>query len=329
MSLPPLPEPLWVVLPDRVRGWLANMALQSAHTFDTLEEIRLRAGQPVQLVGVAAGGFLRESGQLTSDPRTAPSLTPVEVSDTARRASRHSVYAFEEEIRQGFLTLPGGHRVGITGRCVLVSGRVKTIDPVSGLNLRLHRQVTGVAGPLLPKLLSPTPPFLYSTLIISPPGGGKTSLLRDLARVLSEGGPASTGVSFPGRKVVIVDERSELAGCWQGIPQLAVGSRTDVLDRCPKAEGIIMSLRGMSPDVIVTDEIGRPEDLLALQEAENAGVAVLASAHGTSWEDVVERPALRPLRIAPFFRRAVVLSRRRGPGTVEKVLNPASPTAAV
>ncbi|MBE3577097.1 MAG: stage III sporulation protein AA [Limnochordales bacterium] len=325
----PVPESVLSVLPDRVRGWLADLAQRSPQTTDTLEEIRLRVGQPVQLVGAGGEGFLRETGQLTSDPRSAPPVTAAEVGETVRRASRHSVYAYEEEIRQGFLTLPGGHRMGIAGRCVMVAGQLKTIDPVSGLSLRLHRQFTGLAEPLLPKILSPTPPYVHSTLIISPPGGGKTSLLRDLARLLSDGGPLPGGPSFPARKVVIVDERSELAGCWQGIPQLSVGCRTDVLDRCPKAEGIIMSLRGMSPDVIVTDEIGRPEDLLALQEAENAGVAVLASAHGASWEEVVERPALRPLREAPFFRRVVVLSRRRGPGTVEKVFHPARPAGTV
>lgn len=325
----PLPESVLSVLPDRVRGWLVNLVQRSPHAADILEEIRLRAERPVQLVGADNEGFLRENGQLVSDPRLAPRVTAAEVGETVRRASRHSVYAYEEEIRQGFLTLPGGHRLGIAGRCVLVAGQLKTIDPVSGLSLRLQRQLVGLAQPLLPKLLSATPPFVHSTLIISPPGGGKTSLLRDLARVLGDGGPVPGGPAFPARKIVIVDERSELAGCWQGIPQLAVGARTDVLDRCPKAEGIIMSLRGMSPDVIVTDEIGRPEDLLALKEAENAGVAVLASAHGASWEEVLARPALRPLRTAPFFRRVVVLSRRRGPGTVEKVFNPICPAGTV
>lgn len=315
------------VLPPRVCTWLERYQARMSEAAGDLEEIRLRAERPVQLVSARREGFLTEAGELVHDAAGAPALRAEEIVETARRASRHSVYAFEEELRQGFLTLPGGHRVGLVGRCVVEGGRVRTIDPVSGLNFRLHRQVTGPARPLLPHLASPFPPYVYSTLIISPPGAGKTTLLRDLTRLLSDGEGWGPG-AIPPRKIVVVDERSEIAGCWLGVPQLSVGSRTDVLDRCPKAEGIMMALRGMAPDVVVTDEIGRPEDLLALEEAQNAGVAVLATAHGVSWEEVISRPALRDLRDYPYFDRVVLLSRRQGPGTVERVFRPESCAAS-
>ncbi|MDP3486426.1 MAG: ATPase, T2SS/T4P/T4SS family, partial [Bacillota bacterium] len=147
------------------------------------------------------------------------------------------------------------------------------------------------------------------TLVISPPQAGKTTLLRDIARQLSD----------KGQRVCIVDERSEIAGCYNGCPQLDVGLRTDVMDGCPKAEGMLMALRALSPDVIITDEIGRAEDAAAIEEALNSGVRVIASAHGSTYEEVAARPNLSTLLQRGLFQRVVILSNRRGPGTIEYI----------
>lgn len=288
-------------LPERIR--VAILA-QPPAVLDGVEEVRLREGRPLSLVLSGSDSFL-----------------PVAVSrDDLDRCvsliSRNSVYAFEEEMRQGFLTLPGGHRVGLAGKVVLEAGRPRTVHPITGLNFRVSRALAGVAEPVLPALVDRRAGRLRHTLVISPPGAGKTTLLRDLARLASEGHPK---LGLQGQKVTIIDERSELAGSFQGCAQLDVGPRTDVLDGCPKAEGIMLALRSLSPQVIVTDEIGRPEDARAVEEAVNGGATVLASAHGADLTDLARRPTMASLMGGAVFERVITLTRRGRPGVVRSI----------
>jgi stage III sporulation protein AA len=192
-------------------------------------------------------------------------------------------------------------------------GSVAAVKNFNALSLRVARQHLGCAAELYP-LMFDRRGRLASALIVSPPRCGKTTILRDLTRMLSDGaGQAGVNVS-------LVDERSELAGTYQGIPQLDVGIRTDVLDACPKALGVMMALRALAPALVTTDEIGREEDARALREGVCAGVAILASAHGDSLEDISRRPGLKALLAADVFHTIIFLSRRRGPGTVEDVI---------
>lgn len=282
-----------------------------------LEEIRVRQGRPLMLVGAGRDLAVTPAGKLTGDLGRAYRPTGDDLARTVQLLAQNSLYAWEDEIRQGFLTLRGGHRAGLVGRAVLEKGEVRTLKQVSGISLRLARQVRGAADSLLAALSSffpgPRPPNL---LLFSPPQAGKTTVLRDLVRQLSEG---AAGSGWPGLKVGLVDERSELAASFGGLPQLDVGPRTDVLDACPKAQGVMMLIRSMSPDLVATDEIGRPEDSLALQEALGAGVAVAATAHAGTLEDLGRRPAVRELLGLGAFQAAVLLGRSRGPGTVEAV----------
>lgn len=281
----------------------------------SLEEVRLRVNRPLF---VHSGGNelpVARTGGLATQLEAAYCVTPEDCQAALNRLTRSSLYALEEELRQGYLTLPGGHRVGLVGRAVLDGGRVRTLRDITGFNLRFTREVRGAADTVLPRLLGRQGQIL-STLILSPPQAGKTTLLRDLCRQVSEG---RTNLGLPGRKVAVVDERSELAGCLGGIPQVAVGPRTDVLDACPKAEGIPLVLRALSPEVIVTDELGRPEDVAAVREAVRCGVSLLTSAHAGDLAEAGQRPVLAPLLAEGCFARAVILSRRRGPGTVEGV----------
>lgn len=290
--------------PERPRGWAGDW-----------QEIRLRLEGPLMVVTPCGDRCLGPSGVPVADPRAAYPVSAEDFRRTFELVSGSSVYALEEELRQGFITLPGGHRVGLCGRAVVRNGAIRTQRDIGSLNVRIAREVPGAADALLP-LLVDAAGLPMSTLVFSPPGMGKTTLLRDLARQISSGRP---DLGLGGLRVGVVDERSELGGSRQGRPTRDLGPRTDVLDGCPKAVGLTLLLRAMGPQVIVTDEVGRPEDAEALGEAVRCGVRVLASAHAGSLGEAASRPVLRGLLEAGVFGRLVRLGTRRGPGTVEEV----------
>jgi stage III sporulation protein AA len=153
-------------------------------------------------------------------------------------------------------------------------------------------------------------------MIIGPPQTGKTTLLRDIARVISTGDQ-----NIRAEKVGIVDERSEIAGCINGVPQLTFGPRVDILDACPKAEGMMMMIRSMSPDVLIVDEIGRKEDAEAIMEAVNAGIRLIMTTHGSSLQEIRNRPSLKEILEREIFQRFILLNRDQGPGTITKILD--------
>lgn len=284
-----------------------------------LEEIRLRLGRPVQVLGSRLDGFLSGERGLTLDSNAGFVITAEHLQRVVQAATQSSLYAVEEDVRRGFVTIPGGHRVGIAGRAVLSeTGNVRAIRSVSSLNIRVAKERINSARPILPFTYDTANGRPFNVLLLSPPQCGKTTLLRDLARSWSSGDVSAQVLP---EKVSIIDERSEIAGSIEGIPQFDVGPRTDILDGCPKAEGILMAIRSLSPGVIVTDEIGRDEDAQALIEATHAGVAVFASAHAHSVLHWRSRPSMKSLYDSSAFQRYVVLSRRQGPGTVERVFD--------
>lgn len=280
----------------------------------SLEEIRLRVEQPVEVVSSYEEGFLTREGRLTESMVSGLRISAEDLLTVVQRITNHSIYAVEEELRRGYLTLPGGHRIGMSGKVVLKNGRISHLNRITGLNIRFAREQIGVGEAFLPYIWSRN--GLNNTMILSPPRAGKTTLLRDLARIFSYGEPR---FQIPGMRVGIVDERSEIAGSYQGIPQKDVGPRTDLLDGCPKAEGMMMMVRSMSPMLLVVDEIGHNEDFYALLEAMNAGVSLLTTAHANSIEDMRRRPTLQQLFQNRIFQRYILLSRRKGVGTIEGV----------
>jgi len=279
---------------------------------EQLEEIRLRQNQPLEVRYGQQSSYVTASGQITSIASQGWEFTEEQSVKLLNQVSQHSLYALEEELKRGYITVVGGHRIGIAGKVVLDKGEVKGIRDVTSFNIRIAREKKGAAQKVMPVLFESGK--LLNTLLISPPQCGKTTLLRDMARSISYGSEWSSS-----RKVGIVDERSELAGCLQGVPQRDVGPRTDVLDACPKAAGMMMLIRSMSPDVLIVDEIGRPEDGDAVWEAIHAGVSVICSAHGADVTEVAERPMLGKLIRQGAFSRYIVLSRTKGVGTIQAI----------
>lgn len=281
-----------------------------------IEEIRIRINRPIELVIQNESYFLTENGELSPLPENGMIATSEDGQKIMNLISRHSVYAIEEELRRGYITIHGGHRVGIVGRAVVEEGKVRILKDITSFNIRIAKELKGIANPIVPMLIQEKK--VVNTLIISPPRCGKTTLLRDIVRLLSSG---IKELSDFGHKVAVVDERSEIASCIEGIPQNDLGPRVDVLDACPKAEGMMMLIRSMSPDVIVCDEIGSREDANAILEAIHAGVSIIATAHGNDVADIRRRPNLDPLFAQPVFNRYLILSKRTGVGTIEAILD--------
>lgn len=315
------------MLPDHLRKMLSGLAPPMA---SELQEIRIREGRPLEIVHKAGHRFVTSTGQTTNHAEKGYVPDRDDMARLLDLISGHSLYALEEELKRGFITVRGGHRIGIAGRTVLEQGRVRQIRDIGSLNIRLAREVKGAGAKLLPLITDRQHKTVYHTLIISAPQRGKTTVARDLARLISYGNWPSFGADWKARKVAIVDERSELAACFKGVPVFDVGPRTDVMDGCPKAEGMMMMIRSMSPEVIVVDEIGRLEDAVAIEEAVHAGIRVIATAHAHGFSDVGNRPALRPLLEGKRFERLVVLDGSAAPGTVCGVYdasgNPVRPT---
>lgn len=252
------------------------------------EELRLRAGRPLSVV--YPDGERPIAGTLV----TQESLRAV-----LEIASGASVHAVMEQLKNGFVPVAGGHRLGLCGTGVVRDGVLANLRAVSSVSLRVAREVPGLAAAVVPQLMAKE--RLESTLLLSPPGGGKTTLLRDLIRAVS------LGEGCPPMRVGVVDERSELAAMVDGVPTLDVGPRTDVMDGCPKALGLVVLLRGMNPQALAVDEITAPQDVEAILYAAGCGVTLLATAHAAGVGDLARRPFYRKILEEQLFSRFVVI----------------------
>lgn len=290
---------------------LKNMLLELGESVgEIIQEMRVRAYKPVILLISGEEYGLTTKGLVEVAKGYQATLQDVQA--ILKFLSGYSLYALEDEIRQGYVTLQGGHRVGLVGKTVMEDQKVKTLKYISGLNIRFSHEVIGCSDKVLPYLM--TRDKVYHTLIVSPPKCGKTTLLRDLIRNLSNGFSG-----FDPYTVGVVDERSEIAGCYMGVPQNNIGIRTDVLDACPKVEGMRMLLRAMAPDIIAVDEISSKADMEAIEEVLGAGVTLLCSTHGKDLDDCMKKPVLGKMLEAGLFEKVVVLSNRRGPCTIETI----------
>ena len=286
---------------------------RAAPAFDGLQEIRLRTGRPLAIVERGREVFLTGDGARTREAGAAWRVTALELRETMEFVGEYSLYAYEDELRQGYLTIRGGHRVGVAGRTVLDGDKVKSVRYISCVNVRLSHEVPGCADPVLPYLWGDE--GLLHTLIISPPRCGKTTLLRDMVRQISDGSRARRGYT-----VGVVDERSEICGCFMGIPENDVGIRTDVMDACPKAEGMMMLVRSMAPEVIAVDEIGRYEDIDAIETVLYSGCRLIATVHGSDLADIQSKPLFQRLMAEQVFERYIILGNSFQTGKVKEIL---------
>lgn len=285
------------VLPENIRNIIAKVK-----QLEKLQEIRLKINRPLILK-------LGER-EIIEDHK----ISVEDINNILKRMSNYSIYSIEDEIKQGYITIKGGHRVGICGNCIVENNIVKTIKNVSSLNIRICREVIGCSDKVMPWVIKDN--NVLNTIIISPPKCGKTTLIRDITRNISSG---SKNFNLTGKNVCVIDERSEICASSDGIPQLNVGIRTDVMDNCPKSQGIMMAIRSMAPDVIVCDEIGTYEDVKSILSALNCGINLITTIHGFGIEDLKKRDVFKEVISNHIFQRAIVLSCNKGIGTVEYI----------
>ncbi len=265
--------------------------------FGDVQEIRLRRNKPLSIHFFDGYMFAGKNGVLTRDGGRAYIVSGNDIERCMELLCRGSVYSYQDEICAGYITVGGGHRVGICGKAVMKDGMLTFIKDVSGLNFRYAREIVGVADGVMKHIDAGG--MVKNTLIVSAPSQGKTTMLRDIARALS----------CRGHKILIADERSEIAAVSDGICGYDVGMLTDVLDACPKAMAILMAVRSMSPEVIISDEIGSEADFAALYDAARCGVSVVASIHASSASRLFENEKYRH-RLG-MFDVFVTLSQRR------------------
>lgn len=297
------------VLPESIRSLMNEMP---PSVWKEVNEIRFRAGA---FIMVCVQGTYRYLDDFLKHKNTLK-INQRDLKNILELATGNSVYMHQEDIKKGFVTLREGIRIGICGRVIMKNNEIANIYEISSLNIRISREYKGCAMPLM-KYIVDSSGNIANTLIISPPMCGKTTVLRDICRLLSDG--YSQGPLLDGVNVGLIDERSEIASCKSGVPQRDVGKKTDIYDDCPKVLGMNMIIRCMSPAVIITDELGNDEDEKAVMNVLNAGVKIITSTHGYGISDMDGKRSIKSLMENNVFSRYIVLSNKRGPGTLKEI----------
>lgn len=282
---------------------LAKLILE--HNIQKLEEIRIRANKPVIL----------KLGQVEIVLNY--TITTNEIIGILQNICNNSIYTYQNQICNGFITLPGGNRVGIAGNVVIKDGQVSNISYIYSLNFRISHQINGASDNILKYVLDTENNTIFNTLIVSPPGAGKTTIIRDLAKRISNG---INEINFRGLDVSIIDERGEIAAMTKGITFNDVGIRTDVLDNVPKSIGIRMAVRSMAPKVIIADEIGNKDDVNIINYAICSGVKCIFTAHGSDMEDLLKNNEINKIINLQLFSKIIFLDEKQK-GKIKNVVN--------
>ena len=273
-------EELIRYFPINIYNLLNTTIKQNNKIEEELQEIRIRCNRPIIL-------RLRNMEILIEY-----NISQKEILQTIEKLCENSIYAYKNQICEGFITVKGGHRVGITGSAVIENGKIINIKYITSLNFRIAREIIGCSRKILGQVIDVKENTINNTLIVSPPGKGKTTLLRDLIRNISNG---VEELGFIGKNCCVVDERGEIAAMYQGVPQNDIGLRTDVIENISKAKGMKMLIRSMAPEVIACDEIGSKEDVEAIKEALISGVKGIFTMHGKTLEDIKKNKGINEL----------------------------------
>ncbi len=299
-------EYIFKKFPDEIKRALFSVP---DYVKSSIEEIRIKVNGSMVIYASEKEYFLSRDNKFTTDRKNSRLITNKELQNIFNSVLNYSVYAHEEELSNGYVTIQGGHRVGVCGKVVMDEEKVKTIKDISSLNIRRSREIIGISEKIIQYIFRDSK-SIYNTLIVSPPKCGKTTLLRDIVRNLSD----------RGFKIGVVDERSEIAGMFGGFPQNNLGLRTDVLDGCPKEKGIIMMIRSMSPDIIATDEIGKEADVYAVESALTAGINLITTIHGYTFNDL-ENSNIKKLVKERVFDRILFMSNIPSVGHIKSIVN--------
>lgn len=290
---------------ERLRSLLVKLPVQIKND---AQEIRLRAGKPVSVCCSKSTYFISQNGTPVCFLKEGLALSDrIDLEESFRNICCYSVYSHQHEIKNGYITMRGGHRAGICGTAVQNAGGVGGVRDISSINIRVARQIDGAADELFEKLGNK---LNGGVLLAGPPSSGKTTLLRDMARQLAG------GVRGDMKKVAVIDERGELAGTHQGFAQNDLGFCCDVLDGYPKGEGILQAIRSLSPEIIICDEMGGQADIAAVEEGLNAGVIMVASIHAGCIEELKRRKQAVRLLETGAFLNIVMLGDRSSPGKI-------------
>ncbi len=257
--------------PNKIYQMFFNLFNENTKMIGEIQEIRMRADRPILLKLIDRDFVLQYN------------ISQSEILQILERICENSIYAYKNQICEGFITVKGGHRVGLTGSCVIENGKILNIKYISSLNFRIAREVLNCSTRVLREILDIENKTIYNTIIVAPPGRGKTTVLRDVIRRLSNG---IDEINFKGKTCGVVDERGEIAAMYKGVPQNDVGIRTDIIENIDKNQGIHILIRTMAPEVIACDEIGSKEDVEAIHYALYSGVKGIFTMHGRNVEDI-------------------------------------------
>lgn len=294
-------EEIFKYFNENIKNEILKFFNKKSEYLTEVQEIRIRVNKPIIL----------KIGQTSKILKYI--VNQEEVCEIFEKICENSIYSYRKQICEGFITIRGGHRIGITGSCVMEENKIININYISGLNFRIAREKIDCSNVLLEYVIDNNK--VYNTLLVSPPGCGKTTILRDFIRKVSNG---IKEIDFEGKTVGVVDERGEIAAMYKGVPQNDIGIRTDIIDNITKAKGMQMLIRSMSPDIITCDEIGGKEDIEAINYAICCGIKGIFTAHGGSLEELALNPIISEIFNKNIFERIVFLDVKEK-GKISKV----------